>query len=739
VKYNLEIETDMRSPLTTAAILVTAWFGARAVAPSPQGTTLGEWRRLEGYGMLVERGPLDGKVETRELYIFTRLFHGRIPSPELFALCVDVPTGNVVSAYNIEMRESTRQPVHLTPMAMRLDANKTSFRVESEGDPVDLSKIESPTADGAAATPAAFTFVRAPAANGSALLPYLLPAIANGEPQSGARGALLEFTKNGWQSRPLVQECRRDESGRLRADFRSEGGAPFIINLQFSPQFPLPLWGQALDTARREQTRFRLVYHTPTIARALSLGRGPIAGDPLLVNPELLVNAESEWHSGVRDLVADELISRFAAERNWLPLAPRRSPSIGEVVPFGYELFAVNKSVKTGVTQAPAGNKPAASPRGSVGLVFAGRFEAPDTRIRYEAWILPGSDEREQEMDAPNALGESTGRLMMRLLLGNATSRLLADRGFTLRLDHGWFGGALQRGDAPPAPKAPSRRQRGRPNVPPEVRTPLPHGSDAVLFRREGDLAPVALVFYRTSSDLRAAVPFSRTELDGTGSASVVRRSLLERTKDFFLAGGFTAFTTKKGSSVLLTRSPSEGTVVDRLSDRGCTIEFLEETTLPEEPWTLAFDPKGARNTLWGTALPLAVGRNLHGDSRAARDGIVRRTDGEELIAYEFWESDRPWWSEGFVIYPEQNFGVRFRPLVHSRVQDPDATDNNNDNDGVLPFDPPPPPPQPLGNPKTPRNNSPPKSKPKPESNKPEPRKPPAPAPAPGTGPKTGG
>ena len=158
---------------------------------------------------------------------------------------------------------------------------------------------------------------------------------------------------------------------------------------------------------------------------------------------------------------------------------------------------------------------------------------------------------------------------------------------------------------------------------------------------------------------------------------------------------------------------------------------------MPIEPWLLQFDPN-SKNTIWGTSIPLAVGRNRFGDARLPRDGLLRRTDGEELVVYESWEADRPWWSEAIAAYPQQGVGVRFRPLVHARLDDPDGEgDGQGDDDGILPFEPPPIPPQPLGNPKTPRDNN---SKPKPKpTKKPEEKKPPAPAPAPGTGPKTGG
>ncbi|MFN0207219.1 MAG: hypothetical protein ACKVS6_13020 [Planctomycetota bacterium] len=715
-------------------LLLTVLLAGGSVAGAGRATfPLGDWKRLEGYGMLVERGPLGRPAVSRELVLFMRIFSGRIPTPDLLAISIHTATGTVGSVYRIELRDGSRQPVAIEPHALRLDANRTSFRIESSGETAVFDNIKI----GELGAAPDFTILRAPSLGGSFILPYWAPAVTGSEPTGGAKGVLLEFTNNEWAPRTVIQQSRRDDSGNLYVDLRTDGSdAALVASAQFSPQFPLPVWGQVLDSARKEQTRFRLVMHSPMLARALSLGRGRVAGDPLLLHPELLFDAETVWYSGSRDLIAENYISQLAAERKWVAIEPRSSPALGEVVPFAYELFAVQGGVKSGTESKTTKTPSTAAPRGAVGLIFAGRFEAPSTRLRYEAWIVPGSDERAQESDPPNPLGESTGRLLLRLVLGNAASGLLADRGFQFRLDHGWYNNAKKRGDAFGVPQSPKKGKNN--NSEPALALPARRGSDAILLRRENDLSPVALVFYRLSDDLRSVVSFAQSDLDGTGSASVVRRSLLERAKDFFLAGGFSAFTTKKGSSILLTRTADEGTVVDRIADRSCSVELLEESDMPPEPWLLQFDPKNGKNTMWGTSIPLAVGRNRFGDARLPRDGVLRRTDGEELVVYESWDADRPWWSEAIAAYPQQGVGVRFRPLVHARQNDPEIDDNDGqeDNDGILPFEPPPLPPQPIGNPKTPRDTN---SKPKP-TKKPEEKKPaPAPAPAPGTGPKTGG
>ena len=141
-------------------------------------------------------------------------------------------------------------------------------------------------------------------------------------------------------------------------------------------------------------------------------------------------------------------------------------------------------------------------------------------------------------------------------------------------------------------------------------------------------------------------------------------------------------------------------------------------------------DPRAAKSAWWGSPMAFAVGRNRHGDNRPPRDCVVRRTDGEELLSYEAWEVDRPWWTEAISAYPLQRVGVRFRPLVHTRFESNGTGDGQGEND-LLPFLPPPIPPQPNGNPKTAPNPNP-KTK---KSRSPIPQEKPTPGPPPpGTG-----
>ena len=118
-----------------------------------------------------------------------------------------------------------------------------------------------------------------------------------------------------------------------------------------------------------------------------------------------------------------------------------------------------------------------------------------------------------------------------------------------------------------------------------------------------------------------------------------------------------------------------------------------------------------------------------------AREGVLRRSDQDEMLAYEYWEPDASWFSAAVSIFPKQQLGLRFRPLVHTPAEE--IVDAEGDEQGeVIPFDPPPPPPQPQGTPRT-QPLKPRPAKPKKPSKPAEP-KPDAP-PVPGTGPKTGG
>ncbi|MBI3819587.1 MAG: hypothetical protein HY286_12910 [Planctomycetes bacterium] len=716
-----------------------------------QNSPVGEWKRREGYGVLVESGPLGAPATRRELVWLMRDFHGRIPTSDLLVFVISPAAGGCGAAYRVEIREGTQQPRNLEPMAFHLDAKNQAFRVQSDGQPVELEKLlaaardEAAQADAAQSRPApggAFVLLRIPDLNGSIYLPYMHPATEGSEPSNNACGVLLQIGSANGVARSMRQFARRSDSGDWMVDYRNEGGQPLIIQLQMSRRDPLPVWGQIFDSERGEHTRFRLVARTGTFTKTASFGRVSIVGDPMLINPELLDLVDSQWDAGLHDLCAEEAADSICKELGLSRADARQSLQPGEVVPFGYELFAVNAGVATGDTTKKKVNDPKSgiSPRGAVGTVFVGRYEDPKTRLHYEAWLVPGADERARETDAPNPVGESPGRLLLRFVLGNATSRLLADRGLQLRLDPNWYKiaatrAANERPWQPIGGLANNKNGKNNKKAPPPPPQIARRGSDAILIRRENDFAPVALVFYRISEDLRSSVPFAEGRFENNGPAAVVRRSLLDRAKDFFLSGGFTAFTTKKGAAFLLTRALEEGTVVDRM-EHGCGLELLEETALPEEPWKLAHDPRNGKNSLWGTPVTFSVGRNRYGDSRVSRDGIIRRTDGEEVVAYESWEIDRPWWSEAIAAYPQQGVGVRFRPLVHGKLNDVDANGNVQDDD-ILPFEPPPPPPQPKGNPVTPRPTpSPAKPKPKPQNGNPKPPAPPPPTPS---GPKTGG
>jgi hypothetical protein len=436
------------------------------------------------------------------------------------------------------------------------------------------------------------------------------------------------------------------------------------------------------------------------------------------------------WRPAFRDYVADEVIQQLTSDRHWIRAEPRQALPIGELFPYAYELFALQKSVSTGgrETKQNEGRSPA-SPRGTAGIFFAGRFEG-DAGAKLEAWHIPGADERVEEKAYAPPTMETSGKLLLRFLLGRAASKNTGERDLNIDCVVGWHKKALDQ---------PSAAQR-MVFAPVKLDAKQQRGTDAILFRRESDLAPVLLAFYRLSDDLRFARIVSVHALDGVGPTSVVRRSLLERSKDYFLGGGFSAFTQKKGASLLLTRGDEETTQIERLPGRGCSIEFLEERDLPEEPWKVVLDPRAPKHQIWGHAMAFAVGRNGRGDQRPPRDAIVRRTDGEELLALEAWEVERPWWSEAVVAYPEQNVGARFRQLIHTKV-DQEYNIEGTFEEELLPFLPPPPPPQPTKNPTTPKapgKEKPPKQKP-PEK-KPDPPSGPSTPPAPGgSAPKTGG
>lgn len=744
--------------MKTVARLAVAAFLAAGIAVAARGNATisspGEWKRYEGYAVMVETGPFGAPAVRREVFLLSRVFHGRIPTPEIVAISLQTAAGVPSAAYRLQIHDGTKTPVSLEPVALRLDSRQQAFRLQSEAAPMEIGPIVENAAKERAADAAninntesrpeikntgepPFVILRIPATSGSVVLPYIQPIFDNGEPSNSAGGWMLQMGTADPRPRAMKQSARKSDSGEWMVDLRNDGGPRLIVNLQLSPKYPIPLWGQILDAERNEHTRFRIIAHSPTLAKSLTFGRVQVVGDPLLINPELLENAESVWESAFHDLTAREMAGEITKDLGLLKIDGRSSPADGEFVPFSYELFAVGPSVSSGEKIKSNATKSGIAPRGAVGTFFVGRYEDPASRTRYEAWLVPGADERAQETDAPNPSGESVGRLLLRLVLGNGSNGLLAERGIQLRLDPDWYKLASTRASSEPRmgivtnPKSKNKKK----DAPAASRAP--RGSDAILLRKEHDYSPVALIFYRMSDDLRGPVPFVTSKLESAGSSSVVRRSLLERAKDFFLSGGFTAFTTKKGASFLLTRSQEDGTVVDRVNEHGCALELLEEKDLPEEPWKLDLDPRNGKNNIWGTAVSLAIGRNKYGDSRIPRDGIVRRTDGEELVAYESWEIDRPWWSEAIAAYPRQGVGVRFRPLVHAKLNDPNANDNNPAEDDYLPFEPPPPPPQPRGNPKTPRpptNN--PKPKPKPQ---PEPGKTPAPPPPTPTSPKTGG
>jgi hypothetical protein len=704
--------------LTLNRLSVVALSAFAALSPAPVFVNRAPveehaWVKGEAYGVLVERGPIGAPPAHRELFIFHPV-RGLHAPWDLLVLSIHAQSGYGAGAYRLELRSGTRQPRALEPLAVMLDANRGALRAQSDGPSVAL---DTAVGDG-------FFLVQAPWLVGSALLPYWVPAVNGSEPIDGAHGKWIVVKNGESTARPLVQSWRRNERGDAMVSFRNDDdGARVVGSAQFRSRVPFPIAGQVLDTGRGEHTRFRLAFHADHLAAALSLGRADVAGDPEQYPPERLLDAETVWRSQTRDLVAEEVLQEIAAERKWTRLDTRRSLPAGELFPYVYELFALQAGVLTGADPKPVKIASSAAPRGTVGLLSAGRYETQES-VKLEAWMIPGADERAVEGEKIASTAESSGKLLFRTLLGKASPGLIGDRGIYVDCDPGWFvKAAALPGNAHKmrvGPVATGRR-----------------GSDAILVRRESDLAPVVLVVYRLSSDLRFARVLATQTFDGTGPVSVVRRSLLERAKDYFLAGGFTAFTQKKGASILLTRDGEETTQIDRVDGRGCSVEFLEERELPEEPWKLTLDPRAAKGVQWGHVMGFALGRNKFGENRPPRDGIVRRTDGEELLTLEAWELDNPWWSEAIAAYPQQRLGVRFRQLVHSKLEtDPSEGDGNPDPDDLLPFRPPPPPPQPSGNPKT--KSKPPSDSPPPKA-KPPAKKPPAPPPpAPGT-PKTGG
>lgn len=695
-----------RSWLLSAAIAAFAAAPLRPPEPSAS-QAMAPWVKGEAYGVLVERGPL-GKPPVQREVVLVLPVRGTLAPFDLLMVGIDVQSGRGLGAYRVELRPASRQPRGVEPMALELDANRVAFRVQSEG-PAKI--IDSSPAYG-------FHLLQVPWAAGGTILPYWIPASNAGSPIAGARGLLSSAGRDENAARSLTQTWRKGSSGEVVVSFRNDDEGPRLVgSAHFRPNLPLPAAGQVLDTGRDEHTRIRVVFHLRRAAEALSLGRAAIAGDPVSYPPEALLDATTEWPAGARDLVADEVLQTIAAERRWSRIAPRRQPADGEGFPYVYELFALKGSVTTGSERANAVKIPsAAAARGALGLLFAGRFETSDG-VKLEAWMIPGSDERSAEAERVAATAESSGKLLLRTLLGRASPGLLGNQEIKVDCAPGWYARSLA--------AAAKGRGAGRQGPAEDGR----RGSDAILVRRESDLAPVLLVFYKLSSDLRFARVLASEEFDGVGPLSVVRRSLLERAKDYFLAGGFTAFTQKKGASILLTREGAEPTQIDRLDGRGCAIEFLTEKELPEEPWNVPLDPREARSAQWGRAMEFAVGRSRDGDQRPPRDCVVRRSDGEELLALEAWEMNRPWWSEAVVAYALQNVGVRFRQVVHSKLE----VGTGDGTEDLLPFKPPPPPPQPSGNPRT--KPGPPGAPSKP---KPEPAKPAPPPPAPGT-PKTGG
>lgn len=670
------------------------------------------WKPGEAFGYIVERGPLGQPARQRD-FLLVHAVRGESGRPELIVIAHDTRSGATTAAYRVELDGATRQPKRVEPVALRFDARNNAFGVKADGPELacDLP-AESNT----------FSVLWVATSSGPSWLPVWHPG-SNGETaRHDVRGGLIDWSAPERKVRTLRQGSRRDDWGLLAVDVRTEDdGPPIIGSARFASGEPAPVWGEWLDGERREHIRFRLAYHVESLAQSLLMSRGPVSGDPLLFPPELILNAASEWKSGIRDLIAEEVLAGLRTEKRWRTLPPRESPSQGEVVGYAYELFSAMNGVKTGESAAKKAPEPAkskVSPRGAIGAMFVGRVEAPDTAQRYEAWVLPGTDERAEEGEGAASTFESSGRLALRWVLGRATGNYLSDRPFAFYRGPGGFA------------RARAKSPRGAEPAPTTTR----RGSDALLLRREGDLAPVMLIFYRLADDLRSVVVFARIELDGSGSLSAVRRSQLERPKDFFLTGGFSAFSTKRGSGVLITRTPEDGTVVEHVPGRGCSVALLTERDLPEEPWKIAFDPKRASAMGWGTPTGFVTGRGQFGDARMPRQGILRRTDGEELIAFEEWEPDASWWSAAICVFPQQNLGARFRPLVHTPeeeivIGDAEATE-------VIPFDPPPPPPQPQGNPKT----LPPKARPTkpPKKADPDPKKP-APPPAPTGGPVTGG
>src|SRR5262245_17869430 len=670
------------------------------------------WKLGEGYGLLVERGPLGGRSTMRDVVAFYAVKSKR-STPDVMAIAASPQGGFTSGVFRLEIGESTKQPHAIEPLALRFDFEGVGFGLKPDGPTTRL-----PAPDGTGA----FVVATVPLISGPAFLPYWSPGVDGAEAVAGAPGAWIDLSSPSAAPRPLRQSVRPGSGGDLVVNVRNDDDGPALVgSVRFGRGLPVPLWGELIDSGRGELTRFRLAFETPDFVRMVAMGRGPIAGDPVMYPPEALIDSESVWTAGARDMVAEEIVDRLAAERHLRRVDPRPTPAVGELVPFASELFAIAGSPTTGVptSNAPA-SKPAVAPRGAVGAFYVGRLEASDTGTRYEAWLIPGADERPTEGSPPNPLGESPGRLLLRWVLGYATSKLTADLGVLLHFPAGGYEKALQ--------VAAKLRAQKTGSVAASIRltAPVPRGSDAVLLRRENDLAPMAIAFYRLPDDLQSPIVFAKIDLDGGGSVAAVRRSYLERPKDLMLIGGFTAFASRPGVSLVITRDSEEGTHVDRVPFRGCELKLLSERLLPGEPWTIPFDVKSGRGGLWGTPSTLAIGRNRYGDARMPREGIVRRCDGEEVVAYEAWDVEGSWWSEAMSVYPQQGFGVRFRPLVHGPL--------GRGAGESIPYEPPPPPPQPKIDPKS--KAKPPREKPKPD---PEPKPPAPPPPKPGPVTPSGG
>ena len=168
-------------------------------------------------------------------------------------------------------------------------------------------------------------------------------------------------------------------------------------------QHSSPRLRQILDAERNERIRFRLVFHTSHLVRALSLGRGAIAGDPALIPPELLVEAETVWQPSARDLIADEVIRQIATDRKWGRSSRARACRSASWSRLPTSCSALQAGVNTGEAPPIPRKRPAAAPRGMVGLSSRGASRRPTrgSSTRRGSSPAPTSDPKKASGRAP--------------------------------------------------------------------------------------------------------------------------------------------------------------------------------------------------------------------------------------------------------------------------------------------------------------------------------------------------